>query len=94
MSNLPNFSLGGVRLSFKRLPCKHSKTWLIAGGRIEWCYQCGAFRTLNELISGGSVVCSAWCSPSTDNPWDAWRKRTKAWKKASETRALKRRRNP
>lgn len=26
--------------------CRHNKSWLIACGLIEWCYECGAFRKM------------------------------------------------
>ena len=25
---------------------RHSKSWLISGGTLEWCYECGAIRRL------------------------------------------------
>jgi len=29
--------------------CRHNKSWLIAGGYIEWCYQCGAIREMQRV---------------------------------------------
>lgn len=28
--------------------CRHRKTWLVAGGFIEWCYECGAIRQMQR----------------------------------------------
>jgi hypothetical protein len=35
--------------------CRHRKTWLVAGGHIEWCYECGAMRQM-ERIDGVNAV--------------------------------------
>ena len=35
--------------------CRHSKTWLVAGGYIEWCYECGAMRQMWKSPEGNSV---------------------------------------
>jgi len=44
-------------------PCRHHRTWLVSGGRIEWCYECGAIRR-NEVI--GCIVSPAgwWVRPT------------------------------
>jgi hypothetical protein len=56
--------------------CRHERnSWLIAGGYIEWCFACGAWR---QLIQIGGKLHSAekgkWYKPSGDpkvNPWKA-----------------------
>lgn len=79
--------------------CRHRDSWLIAGGAYEWCYRCGAFRTLTAASDGSNSVSSssAWCypvGPYGENPWDTWKKATEQLKKRLETerttRALKR----
>ena len=35
--------------------CRHRKTWLVAGGYIEWCYECGAIRQMWRAPEGNSV---------------------------------------
>ena len=46
--------------------CRHNKTWLIAGGMIEWCYVCGAYRVMKRI--GVNQVCpdTKWTRPSND----------------------------
>ena len=40
-------------------------SWLIAGGYIEWCYQCGAWRNLRPADMGdGMAPASPWHRPS------------------------------
>lgn len=41
-------------------------SWLIAGGAIEWCYQCGAWRSLRPVNATGNVLTaiSKWQRPS------------------------------
>jgi len=54
--------------------CYHQRnSWLIAGGHIEWCYACGAWRQLIQI--GGKLYPAEkgkWYKPSGDpkvNPW-------------------------
>lgn len=35
--------------------CRHRKTWLLAGGHLEWCYECGAIRQMDKSIELNSV---------------------------------------
>lgn len=67
------------------MKCRHQKCWFVCGGRIAWCYQCGAWRQMT-LIHGTNGVAPAgpWCVPSGPcgvNPYDQFEKREKAWKK-------------
>ena len=41
-------------------------SWLIAGGAIEWCYQCGAWRSLRPVNDTSNVLTatSKWQRPS------------------------------
>jgi hypothetical protein len=58
--------------------CRHRNLWLIAGGSYEWCYQCGAIRTLRESGINQLMPSSPWCSPTGkdgENPWSAWNDR-------------------
>ena len=47
---------------------RHERSsWLIAGGYIEWCYQCGAWRQLRRSdarFANVLVVASPWQKPS------------------------------
>lgn len=63
--------------------CRHSTSWLIAGGAIEWCYGCGAVRFMRKL---GPTTCeprTTWCAPTGGrNPHDEWEKRNVRWRAA------------
>jgi hypothetical protein len=39
-------------------------SWLICGGHIEWCYQCGAWRNLRHVKQNILVAASKWHRPS------------------------------
>ena len=41
-------------------------SWLIAGGAVEWCYQCGAWRHLSPVNGAGNTVMpvTKWQRPS------------------------------
>lgn len=47
---------------------RHARTsWLICGGRAEWCYVCGAFRNLKPVDDRPGnvlVAASSWFKPS------------------------------
>jgi hypothetical protein len=46
---------------------RHERSsWLIAGGHIEWCYQCGAWRQLRRdpALANAFVAASPWQRPS------------------------------
>ena len=46
--------------------CRHRKTWLIAGGFWEWCYQCGAIRLMRWVEGTQNCVTPAekWTRPT------------------------------
>lgn len=44
---------------------RHERSsWLICGGHIEWCYQCGAWRQLKQVDPGCFVAISKWTKPT------------------------------
>ena len=52
--------------------CRHSSSWIMAGGHIEWCYRCGAVRRLRKISPMASVPASTWArpvGPDGKNPW-------------------------
>ena len=62
------------------MACKHRKTWIMASGHLEWCYQCGAIRQM-QPISGTNTTApyvkegkrAKWIKPTGvngDNPWE------------------------
>lgn len=61
--------------------CRHKKSWLIAGGLIEWCNDCGAFRNLApvSLKVNAVKVISSWCCPKMS--YDDFEKKDLAWKR-------------
>ena len=64
-------SRGFEMVDMKPKKCRHSGTWLIAGGNYEWCYGCGSFR---RCLSNGVVVIptTQWTKPTGEggkNPW-------------------------
>jgi hypothetical protein len=56
--------------------CRHNKTWLVSGGLLEWCYECGAIRQMRRVKNANAVTPdSKWAKPTGkggDNPWKAW----------------------
>ena len=50
-------------------PTRHRherNSWVIAGGAVEWCYQCGAWRSLKPVNGRSNVLMAAtkWQRPS------------------------------
>mgnify|MGYP007128297235 CR=1 FL=1 len=46
--------------------CRHHKSWFVAGGHIQWCYEFGAIRKL-ALVEGKTNVIKAlgwWAKPT------------------------------
>lgn len=39
-------------------------SWLIAGGWIEWCYQCGAWRQMQRMAPNGVSPAGKWQKPT------------------------------
>ena len=68
--------------------CRHSGTWLIGGGFYEWCYECGAFRTMAKTGAASLSPDSPWAYPKGPgpNPWDDWLRRREAYRKRMATR--------
>lgn len=46
--------------------CRHTKSWFLAMGRYEWCYECGAIRRLCPSSDGQnySTVETQWTPPT------------------------------
>ena len=59
--------------------CKHGKTWLVAGGHICWCYECGAIREMRLEPPNICLPVSGWQKPvgrGGENPYGkVWGKR-------------------
>lgn len=72
--------------------CRHRGTWLICGGSVEWCYECGAWRQTKELGIASVVADSPWCYPvgvGAENPWSAWDDRREFWRRRYRSRSVK-----
>lgn len=59
----------------KRPWCRHYHSWILSGGRLEWCYECGALRKLKMLSNEPSVSApdGPWVRPvgkNGPNPWE------------------------
>lgn len=57
--------------------CRHQRTWVMFGGRGEWCYECGAYRDLVKINGAQSKPISNWIRPvgkGGKNPFDIWMK--------------------
>ena len=55
--------------------CRHNGTWLVAGGYIEWCYECGAIRQMRRVGENAFTNQGQWIRPvgvGGKNPYD-WR---------------------
>jgi hypothetical protein len=66
--------------------CRHSASWLIDNGALEWCYQCGAWRRLRLVSESSNTVrpSTPWVRPTGnggENPWQTWRTATDAYRK-------------
>jgi hypothetical protein len=62
--------------------CRHSRSWILGSGHYEWCFECGAFRSLRQVSGHESVAASLWCKPvgrGGDNPYSKLRARTDRW---------------
>ena len=59
----------------RKVRCRHRDSWLLLGGDLEWCYRCGAFRTLAHAEGNIVYPTSGWAKPvgpTGKNPWDKW----------------------
>lgn len=44
---------------------RHQRTsWLICGGYVEWCYQCGAWRQLKWVGANSFAAAGKWTKPT------------------------------
>lgn len=63
--------------------CRHYGAWLMADGHIEWCYHCGAVRTLRVISPCASVPAITWVRPTGPggkNPYEKVRElKPPAW---------------
>lgn len=55
--------------------CRHRRSWLMVGGSIEWCYQCGAIRRMKHVETGENSVtpASKWSLPTGKNGHNPWK---------------------
>jgi hypothetical protein len=73
------------------MSCRHRRTWVILGGRAEWCYECGAWRRLESFLRAApegaeraSRPASAWARPTGpggENSYDQYVAETKRYRK-------------
>lgn len=63
------------------IKCRHLHTWLLPYETIEWCYTCGAFRTLAHSRENIVYPTSGWARPTgnEENPWEKWDKARTAY---------------
>lgn len=69
--------------------CRHRNSWLLLGGLVEWCYQCGAWRQLKANGLNSLAVVGPWCvptGPNGENPHEWFRKRKAQYEKARATK--------
>jgi hypothetical protein len=66
------------RLKMER--CRHERnSWIVAGGRGEWCYVCGSYRGLELVGENIAKPRTAWIRPTgdrDDNPADKLKSRS------------------
>lgn len=54
--------------------CRHSATWLLAGGSVQWCSKCGAYRNLRYTAPTKTFQSQGpWVIPGKD-PWTEFKK--------------------
>lgn len=62
----------------QRERCRHSGSWLLFGGRAEWCWQCGAYRSLGHgPVPNSCAPVSDWAYPQGrdgENPWSKFQR--------------------
>jgi hypothetical protein len=70
-------------------PCRHNKSWFVQDGRIEWCYECGAFREMTRLKCSNIITpITPWVKPvgkGGENPFEAWIKRTEVYQNKKQS---------
>lgn len=55
------------------MSCRHRKFWILSGGRLLWCYECGAVRRMTPT-QVGAIPRSQWCRPTGENGENPWEK--------------------
>lgn len=72
--------------ALKKKSCRHRNSWLIGGGRYEWCYECGAIRMIKPVHPedprcNQMTRASSWAlpRPGQDNPFDKWKESEKKY---------------
>jgi len=72
------------RVDAKR--CRHDRScWIMFGGRLLWCYRCGAIRDM--ALIGETNRCyptSQWMKPmgpGGENPWERYDAARERWRK-------------
>lgn len=71
---------------------RHRKSWLIAGGRLEWCYECGAFRPLHQIPPNSCTPAGPWRVPTGidgENPADRSIRAQRAYDERARRKALR-----
>lgn len=65
------------------MTCRHRKSWIIASGWYEWCYQCGAMRELIKTSPNGSQPYTRWFKPTGPNGRNPYDSRTVVYRDAA-----------
>lgn len=74
--------------SLQRLAsCRHTMSWIMGYGHMEWCPECGSVRVIRVTGPARCAANSIWCSPKPGGADYS------AWHKASERFNAKRRAN-
>lgn len=47
--------------------CRHYRSWLIAGGEYEWCYECGGLRRMKHVGQNAVMAITRWTKPTGKN---------------------------
>lgn len=54
-------------------PCRHRHFWIMSGGHLLWCYECGAVRNMKVILNTNECApLGCWVKPTGiggDNPW-------------------------
>lgn len=57
--------------------CRHGQCWVLSGGYLMWCYECGALRASRMESPTVIVADGRWQKPTGKggkNPWEGFRK--------------------
>ena len=74
--------MGAVMTNSQTKKCKYTNIWIISGGTMLWCYECGAIR---PNIAGSHTKRVYWQPPSRSNinPAMADKYPAQSWKEQS-----------